>query len=296
MISNFINYSEPLFRPPSEANSFIIQPTIGCSWNKCSFCEMYTKKKFSVRPEADVFREIDTMKPFANQIRKVFLADGNAMVLSYRRLRRIIDKLNDTFPNLIRISAYALPKDISLKTEEELRSLFENGLKLLYTGIETGDNELLTIINKGETYDSTVQNLSKARAVGIKLSVMILNGLGGKKFSLQHAQNSALAINSIQPEYLSTLVLSFPYGLDHFKKRFSEDFIQLDQFGLISEMGVFLSNLQLTSTIFRSDHASNYLVLKGVLNRDKEKLLRSIATVLNTQDKSVLRPEWLRGL
>jgi len=296
MLFDEIQYSELLFRPPSEARSFILQPTIGCSWNRCAFCEMYTSKKFSVRREEDLFREIDAMSSYSSQIRKVFLADGNAMVLSYSKLMRILDKLNKTFPNLKRISAYALPKDINSKTEKELTSIVNSGLKLLYTGVETGDDELLKIINKGETAHSTAEALVKARNSGFKLSVMILNGLGGNKFTKQHAINSAKVVNEIQPEYLSTLVLSFPYGIDHYKSRFSDDFIEMNKIELISEMGNFINKLELGNTIFRSDHASNYLVLKGVLNRDKIKLLSGISTVINNPDQAGLRPEWMRGL
>lgn len=290
-----IQYSEPLFRPPSEARSLILQTTIGCSWNRCAFCEMYTSKKFRIRKEEDVFREIDLMSPYSSQIRKVFLADGNAMVLSYDKLMKILEKLNNTFPNLNRISIYALPKDIK-KTEQELKTLADVGLKLIYTGVETGDDELLKIINKGETALSTVEALVKARKAGIKLSVMILNGLGGVQFSKQHALNSANVVNDVQPEYLSTLVLSFPYGIDHFKSRLSTGFVEMNKIDLISEMGNFISELELENTIFRSDHASNYLILKGILNRDKDKLLSDITNVLNNPGSSGLRPEWMRGL
>jgi len=291
-----IQYSEPLFRPPSEAGSLILQITEGCSWNKCAFCEMYTSKKFNIKKEDILFREIDLMSPYSSQIRKVFLADGNAMVLSFNKLMRIIDKLNNTFPNIKRISAYALPKDIVAKTDNELRALANAGLKLLYTGIETGDDELLKLTNKGETMQSTIVGLVKARKAGIKLSVMILNGLGGKIYSKQHATNSAMVVNKIQPEYLSTLVLSFPLGLDHYKKKFLGNFIEMSRIDLISEMGIFISNLELESSIFRSDHASNYLVLKGILNRDKDKLLLRINNVLTNPETSNLRPEWIRGL
>jgi len=296
MISNMIQYSEPVFRPPSEAGSFILQTTIGCSWNKCAFCEMYTSKKFHLRKEEDVFADIEKMKPLASQIRKVFLADGNAMVLSFSKLMAIIDKLNEAFPKLIRISAYALPKDLASKTDNELKELSNAGLKLLYTGIETGDDQLLKNINKGETSESTAVPLIRARNAGMKLSVMILNGLGGKGYSKQHAINSAEVVNSIAPEYLSTLVLSFPYGVDHFKSRFNGNYIEMGTHDLISEMGEFISNLELQNTVFRSDHASNYLVLKGILNRDKEKLLKRIKSVLINNDDSQLRPEWMRGL
>jgi len=296
MVIPQLQYTEPLFRPPSEGRSLILQITDGCSWNKCAFCEMYTSKKFSVKNENVLFSEIESLSPYSSQIRKVFLADGNAMVLSYDRLMRIFEKLNNTFPNLIRISAYALPKDINSKTDYQLKELANAGLKLLYTGIETGDNELLKLINKGETKQSTIEGLVAARNAGIKLSVMILNGLGGKQYSKQHAINSAMVVNEVQPEYLSTLVLSFPLGLNHYKNKFAGNFIEMSKIDLIAEMGILIKNLELKSTIFRSDHASNYLVLKGILNRDKPKLLMKINDVIENPHFSGLRPEWLRGL
>ena len=291
-----IDYNEPLFRPPSEAYSLIFQLTLGCSWNQCAFCEMYSSKKFRARKEEDVFQEIDTIKLSQSNTRKVFLADGNAFVLSYERLNRIMIKLNDSFPKLNRVSAYALPKDILSKTDDELKALANAGLKLLYVGIESGDDELLKIINKNEDYKSTAMALIKARKAGIKLSVMILNGLGGKLYSKQHALNSAKLINEIQPEFLSTLVLSYPYELEHFKKKFNSDFDELSKVGLIQEMGLFISKLNLESTIFRSDHASNYLILKGILNRDKDELMQRINTVLAKPENAGLREEWMRGL
>ena len=291
-----INYDEPLFRPPSEAYSLILQVSLGCAWNKCAFCEMYSSKQFRLRPEEDVFAEIESMAPHADQIRKVFLADGNAMVLSFDKLSRLLDKLNETFPKLNRVSAYALPKDIESKTSEELKILASKGLKLLYVGIESGDNELLERINKGEDYKSTSKALQKARKAGIKLSVMILNGLGGQHYSQQHAINSAKVVNEIQPEFLSTLVLSYPYGEEHFKQKFNGEFIPLNTIELIAEMKIFMETLELENTIFRSDHASNYLILKGNLNRDKKELLNRINGVLNDPANSKLRPEWMRGL
>lgn len=158
-----INYDEPLFRPPSEAYSLILQVSLGCAWNKCAFCEMYSSKQFRLRPEEEIFAEIESLAHHADQIRKVFLADGNAMVLSFDKLSRILDKLNATFPKLNRVSAYALPRDIESKTNEELKILADKGLKLLYVGIESGDDELLDRINKGEDYRSTSLALQKAR-------------------------------------------------------------------------------------------------------------------------------------
>ncbi|MCZ4693144.1 radical SAM protein [Ancylomarina euxinus] len=291
-----ITYDEPLFRPPSEAYSLILQVSLGCAWNKCAFCEMYSNKQFRLRPEEEIFAEIDSLSSQADQIRKVFLADGNAMVMSFDKLSRLLDKLNATFPKLNRVSAYALPRDIESKTDEELRILTSKGLKLLYVGIESGDDKLLQVINKGEDFSSTSSALKKARQAGIKLSVMILNGLGGQKYSEQHAINSAKVVNEIQPEFLSTLVLSYPYGEDHFKQKFNDEFIPLNTIELIAEMKVFIETLELDNTVFRSDHASNYLILKGNLNRDKEELLDRINGVFDDPANAKLRPEWMRGL
>ncbi|MFA8435806.1 MAG: radical SAM protein [Marinifilaceae bacterium] len=291
-----IHYDEPLFRPPSEAYSLILQVTLGCAWNQCAFCEMYSSKKFRLRPEEEVFAEIESLSPYAQDIRKVFLADGNAMVLSFEKLSRLLDKLNESFPKLNRVSAYALPRDIEAKSDEELQLLAKKGLKLLYVGIESGDDELLKVINKGENFTGTSHALQRARKAGIKLSVMILNGLGGQNYSHQHAINSAKIVNQIQPEFLSTLVLSYPRGEEHFKQKFNGEFIPLNTIELIAEMKVFIENLELENTIFRSDHASNYLILKGNLNRDKQELLDRINGVLDDPANAQLRPEWMRGL
>lgn len=291
-----ISYDEPLFRPPSEAYSLILQVSLGCAWNQCAFCEMYSSKKFRLRPEETVFDEIESLAPHANTIRKVFLADGNAMVLSFDKLSRLLDKLNETFPKLNRVSAYALPRDIESKTNEELQILAAKGLKLLYVGIESGNDKLLKIINKGESFESTSKALQKARQAGIKLSVMILNGLGGKNYSEQHATNSAQVVNEIQPEFLSTLVLSFPHGEEHFKQKFKGEYISLNTIELIAEMKVFIETLELENTVFRSDHASNYLILRGNLNRDKQELMNRINGVLDNPANAKLRPEWMREL
>ena len=291
-----LKYEEPLFRPPSEAYSLILQITIGCSWNKCAFCEMYSKKKFKIRNTDEVIDEIKKVSLINNSFRKIFLADGDAIVLSANRLKKILDAINKYFPKVRRISAYAKPKNLATKSIEELKILKNAGLNLLYIGIETGDDELLNLINKNETFKSMADGLLKAKQVGIKCSVMILNGLGGKKYSLQHAKKSAELINLIQPEYLSTLVLSFPYGQSHYISRFSGDFIEMNTIDLIQEMRIFIENTDLKNTIFRSDHASNYLVLKGILSKDKEKILKNIDFVLNNPKNANLRPEWSRGL
>ena len=291
-----IEYSEPLFRPPSEADSLILQITNGCTWNKCSFCEMYSTKKFSVKKEEDIFKEIEEVSELIPDIRKIFLADGNPMVLSTEKLKRILDKISKTFPKVRRVTTYALPRDIISKTPEELKLLQESGLKMIYVGIESGDDEVLKFINKGETYNSTVEGLLKAKEAGIKLSVIILEGVGGLKYSEQHAIKSAKILNAIQPEFASVLVLSFPYGIEHYKQKFLGNYIPMTISNLLKEMRIFVENIQLQNTIFRSNHASNYLVLNGILNRDKLLFLDKIDFAIKNPEIAGLRKEWQRGL
>lgn len=257
---------------------------------------MYTSKKFGVKPLEIVMAEIDTAAKYFPNTRRIFLADGNAMVLPVDKLLVILNYLNEVFPKITRISAYAIPKDLVNKSVEYLIKLQNAGLKLIYTGIESGDDALLELVNKGETGESTIQSMIKAKEAGIKISVMIINGLGGKKYSSQHAENSAKVINVIQPEFLSTLVLSFPFGVDHFKSKFKGDFLEMNILDLLAEQKVFLQNLDLTETVFRSDHASNYLVLKGILNRDKKGMIRNLEAAIEAPGLAGLRQEWQRGL
>ncbi len=291
-----MDYQYPLFRPPSEANSMIFQVTHGCSWNKCTFCEMYTTKAFSIKKPEIIKAEISQQKMLNPSINKAFLADGDALVLSTSKLLYILNELKSAFPNLRRISTYAKPKDIAAKSEQELLELRDAGLNLVYTGLESGDDSVLKLINKGETFRSSALAMVKCKKAGIKSSVMIISGLGGKEFSSQHAVNSAKLVNEIQPEYLSTLVLSFPFGIEHFRKRLKVDFEIPDTIGLLNELGLFIANTTLESSIFRSDHASNYLVLKGILGKDKESLLKKISVAVQNPENAHLRDEWQRGL
>ncbi len=291
-----IQYDPPLFRPPSEANSLILQVTLGCSWNKCSFCEMYRSKKFSIRKEEDVVDEIKKVSALSPGVRKVFLADGDAMVLPTRRFLHILKAIKKFFPDVQRISSYALPSNILKKSPLELKELKDAGLSLIYLGIESGDDEVLKLVNKGETQASTVKGLLRAKKAGIKSSVMILSGLGGSKFSKEHAIHSAEVLNETQPEYASTLVLVFPAGKKRFLDHFGDDYIPLDQLQILEEQKVLINHCKLEKTIFRSDHASNYLILKGVLSRDKERLLREIQNAIDYPDQANLREEYERGL
>jgi len=275
-----------------------LQVTNGCSWNRCTFCEMYTQpqKRFRLKPQSEIEQELVAIAETGVPVRRVFLADGDAMTLSSRRLKLIMQAIKHHLPGVQRVSSYCLPRNLKNKTAEELAELRELGLSLFYVGCESGDDLVLDRVNKGESFATSLAALRKIKAAGSKSSVMILNGMGGKRFSRQHAENSARLMNGAQPDYLSTLVVSFPAGVDRFQAGFKGEFEPLDQAGLFQEMFWLLDNLELESTIFRSDHASNYLVLKGTLNRDKPRLLQTVRDALERPGAVSLRPEWMRGL
>ena len=293
-----LSYIEPVFRPPSEAHSLILQVTNGCSWNNCSFCEMYTQeqKKFRARKEEDIFQDILKASKSVMPFEKVFLADGDAMVLPMRKLTAILSEIRSKMPWVKRVTSYCLPRNLNKKSVADLKSLKELGLDILYVGCESGDDEVLQRVNKGESYESQKQALLKIRESGLRSSVMILNGLGGVKYSEQHAINSARLMNECQPDYLSTLVVSFPMGEERFQEGFNGEWQELDQTALFLELRYFISKLDLRKTIFRSDHASNYLPLKGNLGADKDKMLEQLDKALYQPDQVQLRQEWQRGL
>ena len=293
-----MHYIEPLYRPPSEARSFILQVTNGCSWNKCTFCEMYTQpqKAFRLKPQQQIDAELQAVAAADPTVRRVFLADGDAMTLSFRRLELILKSINRYLPDVQRVASYCLPRNLQHKSVDELARLRALGLSLYYVGCESGDDLILERISKGETFASSLAALEKIKAAGSKSSVMILNGMGGTKYSEQHAINSARLMNAAQPEYLSTLVISFPLGDKRYQQGFGGEFTALDQPGLFREMRTLLNELDLEQTIFRSDHASNYLVLKGTLGRDKQKLVSMVDAALQNPDAVPLRQEWQRGL
>ncbi|MCE5362986.1 radical SAM protein [Pseudomonas anguilliseptica] len=296
-MQNFpISYIEPVFRPPSEAHSLILPVTNGCSWNKCTFCEMYTQeqKKFRARDEAQVLEEI-RLTGERMIVQRVFLADGDALVLPTRRLLTILQAIREHMPEVERVSSYCLPRNLRKKSVDELKELADAGLRMAYVGCESGDDEVLERVNKGETYESSLSALDKLGQAGITRSVMILNGLGGTVLSEQHADNSARLMNESQPEFLSTLVVSFPMGEARFREGFA-DFQPLNQQQLFVEVERLLSGLELRDTVFRSDHASNYLVLKGNLGADKARLLAQVRQAIEQPQQARLRQEWQRGL
>ena len=259
---------------------------------------MYTdeQKKFKPKPIDELREELSSIVSAGYPVQRIFLADGDAMTLSMRRLHEILDLINELVPNISRISSYCLPRNLKNKSAAELAELKAKGLNLMYVGCETGDTNLLALVEKGETFESSLDALRKIKEAGMKSSVMILNGLGGPELSQNHAIESARLMNAAQPDYLSTLVVEFPGGSQDFERNFDGKWRKLNKMELFKEMETLLDNLELEKTIFRSDHASNYLVLKGTLGKDKAHLLDIVRTAINKPGQIPLREEWQRGL
>ena len=296
MSSAMLTYDQPLYRPPSEARNLIIQVTLGCSFNQCSFCSMYHTKTFSARPLEQVFRDIDEAARLAPETSRVFLADGDALVLPCDHLLKILHKLHETFPALARVTSYALPANLRKKTRRELETLHSAGLKLLYYGIESGSADILRKITKGATPHGMVDGLNKARDAGMKISATVILGLGGRKLWKKHIDETAKLVNRTRLNFLSTLQLGLDRDVeDEFYRRFKEPFEWQDDRDMLHEQIRLIEAIDPPSPIiFRSNHASNALALKGNLPKDGPKLVAQIASALNGH--TALRPHWMRKM
>ena len=291
-------YDMPLWRPPSEAESQIFQVTLGCSFNRCSFCSMYRSKAFSVRPLAEVEREIHYIARMNPSVRRVFLADGDALACPTEHLVALLTLLKEAFVSLQRITSYALPSNLLRKSVDELRSLREHGLQMIYYGIESGSPEILKRITKGATPRSMVEGLGKAREAGLKVSATVILGLGGRTRWEEHVDGTVALVNQLHLDYLSTLQLQLePVVREEFFTKFARlggAFEPQDDYGMLAEQARLVAHVDPpTAVVFRSNHASNALPLRGILPRDREPLLAMLGAARDGQ--LALRPQWLRG-
>lgn len=291
-----IRYEGTLYRPPSEASSLILQATIGCSYNRCTFCGMYRDKRFRVRPLGDLAAEIEWAREHLGSVRKVFLADGDALVAKSSFLLDVLALLRRAFPDLQRVSVYASPQSLQVRSVDEMIELREAGLTLYYLGIESGHDAVLASLEKGVDAAEMVRVARKAIDAGVKLSTMILLGAGGRERSLEHARESARVVNAIQPRFLSTLVMTPVEGTPLHAAHLRGEFGELDPLELARELRELVAGLQLEATVFRSNHASNHLALEGTLPRDRERLLGALDRVLSNPREARFVPEWMRGL
>ena len=289
-----LGYDYPLYRPPSEANSIIFQVTLGCSFNKCSFCNMYRTKEYSERPWEEIKSEIDLVSKSYPQTEKIFLADGDALNLSTSRLIQILDYLKGNFPNLKRISCYAMPKNLLQKSYDDLKQLNGRGLNMFYVGIETGHDVVLKKITKGATAKSIVDACRRAKKSGFILSCMVILGIGGKKYSIEHITQTAKVVSEVSPDFLAALTLILEDGVyDEFMQKFAEKFEPLDDTSVLEELAILVSKVNpSTPMVFRANHASNVYSIGGNLPEDKDKILSLIKSLRGHPE--LLKPKVLR--
>ena len=291
-----MRYHNPVFRPPSEAGSLILQVSLGCAHNACTFCSMYKRKKFSIRSWDEIERDIDSVAEEMAYVRRVFLADGDALALDTKLLLKVLNKLSQTFPRLERVGIYAGPKDILNKSGEDLVKLRQAGLKIMYLGLETGSENLLRVINKGVDASRMIAAGQKALLAGFELSVTVITGLGGQEYWREHAVATARVASAINPTYLGALTLMVVPGTKLHQQVQSGEFKLLTAEQTLQELKLMLENVNLSNCVFRSNHASNYLPLRGTLNQDRDKLVLLLERALVEPGQASLRPEYLRGL
>ncbi len=270
-------YDMPLYRPPSEAYSLIIQVTLGCSHNKCNFCSMYKTKKFSIKELDKIKKEIDEFRNIYDNVERIFLADGDALIIPMDKLREILIYINEVFPECNRITMYASPKSIKNKRLEELIELNKLGLKMVYMGIESGSEIVLEKINKGATREELIESGKKIKESGILLSATVIAGIGGRTYSDIHAKDTGSLISEISPDYLGVLSLMVEKNTDIYDDIKTGRFKLLNSIEILKEIKELLINIDTEDKIvFRSNHASNYVSLKGILGEDKDRLIYDI--------------------
>ena len=289
-----MRYEGDIYRPPGEWKSYLLQATVGCSNNTCTFCGMYRDKRFHIRPMADILEDIRMAKAYYGDVRRVFLCDGDAIIMPTDDLIAILDTLYATFPSLEKVTTYAGPRSTLAKTPEELKRLREHGLARAYLGVETGSDALLRQIKKGVGAQQMLEAGVRLREAGMDLWVMILLGLGGRDGSEQHILDTAAMMNEMKPRHLSALTLTLCPGTELYADYRAGKFQPITPVDSLREARLLVEKLEVDPLHFTCDHASNYVPLKGSLPEDREDFLARLDRALESGDG--MRPEWLRGL
>lgn len=275
-----MRYEGMVYRPPSEAQSLLIQVTMGCSHNECTFCGMFKDTKFKIRKIEDVYEDLIEAREYYKEVKRVFLIDGDALVLKTDHLEQILLKIKEIFPECERVGLSSTTMDISRKSDEDLTRLRDHGLKIIYLGVETGSDTLLKEIKKGVTSSQIIEAGKRVRKLGIKLSVSLISGLGGKENWQEHAIETARVISAINPDYIGFLTLVLEKNTELYEKVQKGEMTVLSPEEVMLEMKVLVQNLELTDSLFRGNHASNYIPLAGTLNKDKDKILDQLDYLL----------------
>lgn len=290
-----MNYEGEIIRPPSEANSLLLQVTVGCSHNKCTFCPAYKSKKFRIKSLDEIQEDILEASRYRS-IEKVFLCDGDALIIPQERIVQILNLIGTQIKDIKRVGTYANAKSILRKTVRDLIKLREHGLRIAYLGVETGNDELLQKIKKGVTSEEMIEAGRRIKEAGIVLSATVILGLGGIQKSIEHAFDTARILTEIDPDYASALTLMLVPGTLLYSDYISGNFVLPDKFGLLKELAIIIENSSFTNCYFTSNHASNYLPVKAKLPLEREKTISMVYDVIKINDIRRLRPEHLRGL
>ena len=289
-----MHYEGMVIRPPSEANSILLQVTLGCSHNKCTFCGTYRGKRFNIKKDDVIFSDIEFARAHCRRQNRLFLCDGDALILPMKRLVPILERIRDRLPWVERVGVYANTKSIRMKTDEELALLHNLGLKIAYMGLESGDNKVLEAIRKGADADKMIAMGKKLKKAGIKISVTVLLGLGGRRGSLDHARETGRVLTAMDPDFVGALSLMLIPGTELHDQYVKGDFQLLGPDEMLTELGAMIAATNLTDGLFHANHASNYLPIRAHLPRDKEKTLELISQALD--GKVPLKPEYMRAL
>ncbi len=290
-----MDYEGNIFRPPSEAYSLLVQITVGCSHNDCTFCAMYKDKSFRIKPWETVKRDLDEALAIPSA-KRIFLCDGDALVLSTRRLLQVLNYIKEHGPHVERIGVYGDPISIRHKSPSEIKELADAGLKIVYHGLETGDDELRQRIQKGSTAQDSIDMAEKLREAGIEHSVIVLLGLAGVEGSERHARKTAEVLTKMDPRYVGALTLTLVPGTPLYEEHAAGRFELPSKFGFLKELRLLLAESNFTRCRFSSNHASNYLPIRADLPEEKDALLALMDSVIEKGDENLLRPEWSRGL
>ena len=291
-----MNYEGMIFRPPSEAGSLILQVTVGCSYNRCTFCGAYQGKSFRIKRFEEIQEDIDEASSYRSQIQRVFLADGDALAMPQRELLRILEYVKLRLNRVERVGIYANAKDILRKDVEELKALKNLGLGILYLGLESGNPEILKRIKKNGTVDQLIRAGRRVKESGILLSVTVILGIGGVEKSQAHAADTGKVLSEMDPDYVGALSLMVVPGTPIEKEIETGKLVLPTPFGMIQELETMIEHCHFTHCFFASNHASNYLPLRVQMPEEKEDALRRIREVLQRKDPALLRPEYLRAL
>ena len=289
-----MHYEGNMIRPPSEANSILLQATVGCSHNKCTFCGAYKGERFKIKSDDIIMQDIAFAAQYCKRQRRVFICDGDALIIPQKRLMNILTEIRKQLPWVTRVGVYANTKSIAMKSDEELKELKANGLSIAYMGLESGDAETLDNVHKSASPEKMIEMGRKLIASGIKLSVTVLLGVAGKERSQIHAEQTGKVLSAIDPDYVGALSLMLIPGTQMYDDWRSGKFILIEPEEMLRELRTMISHTELSGGLFHANHASNYLPIKAAFPKEKEATLKLIDAALSGQIG--LKPEWMRAL